>query len=82
MVVGLYAGGVESSVDGSVVGGDGLMEGKSNGSGGRMGHFFCFSTVNVDDVGSIELGGGVVGSLMVRCCFGDKGVNQEVPGFI
>ncbi len=37
------AGGVEAAADGSIAGGDGLMGGKSNGSGGGMSPFFVLA---------------------------------------
>ena len=78
--VSVATGGVEAAADGSVVGGNGLMGGNSNRSGGEMGPFFYFKTVNVGDGWGMELGGGVTGGLIVRCCFGDEGLGGEGPG--
>ena len=72
MVAGLY-------LFEAAAGSDGLMGGKFHGSRVGIGPFFCFSTVNIDDNGGMELGGSVVRGLMV-CCFGDERVDRESRG--
>ena len=42
---------------------------------------FYFKTVNVDYGGGMELGDDWEGGLIVRCCFGDEGVDREDPGY-
>ena len=61
-------------------GGDGLMGGASNGSGGGVGPFFGCGLRAMNVGGGIDFGGGVVGGLIVLGCLGDEGVDREGPG--
>ena len=54
------------------VGGDGLIGGESNGSGG--GGPFFFGIKMVISGGGMDLCGGVDGGLIMRGCFEDEGV--------
>ena len=56
----------------AVAGGDGLIGGESNGSGG--GGPFFFGIKMVISGGGMDLWGGVDGGLIMRGCFGDEGV--------
>ena len=66
----------------AIGGGNGLMGGASNGSGGWVGPFFESALRDVKFGGGIDFGGGVVGGLTVLSCLGDEGVDREDPGWV
>ena len=77
-----FFGDEEGEVDAVVAtgGGDGLVGGDSNGSGGG-GPFFRWYFSGVRLGGGMDFGGGVEGGLIVLGCLGDEGVDREGPGW-